>query len=62
MYWDRLISIGRMDHESAGPTAYYAYRAEIFTRSVSRQDQSSLEISAQTDDPKWEITSEERGP
>jgi hypothetical protein len=33
-------------------------RAEIFTRSVSLQDHSSLKISAQTDHPKWEIVSE----
>jgi hypothetical protein len=32
-------------------------RAEIFTRSVSLQDHSSLKISAQTDHPKWEIVS-----
>jgi hypothetical protein len=34
------------------------YRAEIFTRGVSHQDHSSLKISAQKDQPKWEIVSE----
>ncbi len=33
-------------------------RAEIFTRSVSHKDHSSLKISAQTVHPKWEIVSE----
>ncbi len=33
-------------------------RAEIFTRSVSLRDHSSLKISARKDHPKWEIVSE----
>jgi hypothetical protein len=35
--------------------------AEIFTRSVSFQDHSSLKISAQKDHSKWEIDSEGGG-
>jgi hypothetical protein len=34
------------------------YRAEIFTISVSHQGQSSLKISAQKDDSKWQIICE----
>jgi len=37
------------------------YRAEIFTRSVSHQDHSSLKISAQKEQPKREIVSEGGG-
>jgi hypothetical protein len=36
-------------------------RAEIFIRSVSHKDHSSLKFSAQTDHPKWEIVSEGGG-
>jgi len=37
-------------------------RAEIFTGDVSSQENSSLKISAQMDDSKWEINSEGGGP
>ena len=37
-------------------------RAEIFTRSISRQDHSLIKISARKDEPKLEIVCEDIPP